>query len=239
MADEKTRVIRQSESPAAAPAPKPLPEPRLVGDKIVFFCPQGHELKVSQTVAGKRGRCTKCGTPVQIPDFGPPAEPEAVADQPADEPTPGEPEPSFTVDAPAASAAPPPPPAAAGGDDVDWNFISGIHAPAAQPAPAESFSGGWEADAGMPAAAETGNPMARLLARLWAEREHGGIVEVHLVGGAVILPEEFAARWSGGTHGVFASQAADGTVTLTAVAWETVQRIVVRHLSAVPGDMFE
>lgn len=91
----------------------------------------------------------------------------------------------------------------------------------------------------MPGAGEASNPMARLLTRLWAEREHGGIVEVHLVGGTVILPEEFAARWSGGTHGVFASQAADGTVTLTAVAWETVQRIVVRHLSAVPDDMFE
>ena len=81
--------------------------------------------------------------------------------------------------------------------------------------------------------------MARLLTRLWAEREHGGIVEIHLKGGNVILPEEFAARWSGESHGLFASQAADGPVTLTAVAWETVQRIVVRHLSAVPGDMFE
>ena len=76
-------------------------------------------------------------------------------------------------------------------------------------------------------------------ARLWAERDHGGIVELHLVGGAVLLPEEFSGRWSGGSHGVFASQAADGSVTLTAVAWDTVQRIVVRQLAAVPGDMFE
>jgi hypothetical protein len=77
------------------------------------------------------------------------------------------------------------------------------------------------------------------LTRLWTERDHGGVVELHLEGGAVILPEEFSARWSVGTHGLFASQAADGTVTLTAVAWDTVQRIVVRQLAAVPGDMFE
>ena len=82
------------------------------------------------------------------------------------------------------------------------------------------------------------NPMARLLARLWAERDHGGIVELHLAGGAVILPEEFSPRWSGASHGVFASQAADGSVTLTAVAWETVQKIVVRQLTEVPNDMF-
>jgi hypothetical protein len=37
---------------------------------------------------------------------------------------------------------------------------------------------------------------------------------------------------------LFASQAADGSVTLTAVAWETVQKIVVRQLAEVPDDMF-
>jgi len=81
--------------------------------------------------------------------------------------------------------------------------------------------------------------MAALLARLWYERDHGGVVEIHLTGGAVLLPEEFSPRWSGGTHGLFASQAADGSVTLTAVAWDTVQRIVVRQLTAVPDDLFD
>ena len=83
------------------------------------------------------------------------------------------------------------------------------------------------------------NPMAMLLTRLWEERDHGGIVELHLVGGAVLLPEEFSPRWSGGTHGLFASQAADGTVTLTAVAWDSIQKVVVRQVQGLPDGMFE
>jgi hypothetical protein len=78
-----------------------------------------------------------------------------------------------------------------------------------------------------------------LVARLWVEREHGGIVELHLTGGSVILPEWFETNWSRGTHGVFASQAVDGSVTLTAVAWDTIQKIVVRQVQGLPDGMFE
>jgi hypothetical protein len=213
MSDEKTRVLGRNVVGAAA-------EPRVVDGQIVFFCPAGHRIVVPVELAGKRGKCSKCSLPTQIPDLH--------AEQPVG---PGP-----------AAAVPPPPPAATAADsgaaaespaDGDWNFISGIAGAAADPAlPSGSASWGQE----MPPEA---NPMARLLARLWAERDHGGIVELHLAGGAVILPEEFSPRWSGASHGVFASQAADGSVTLTAVAWDTVQRIVVRQLAAVPGDMFE
>ena len=80
---------------------------------------------------------------------------------------------------------------------------------------------------------------ALLVTRLWEERRHGGIIELHVAGGSVILPEWFEPRWSGGTHGLFASRAADGTVTLTAVAWEAVQKIVVRQVDGLPDGMFE
>jgi hypothetical protein len=81
--------------------------------------------------------------------------------------------------------------------------------------------------------------VARLVARLWEEREHGGIVELHLTGGSVILPEWYESKWSRGTHGLFASQTADGTITLTAVAWEAIQKVVVRQVSGLPDGMFE
>jgi len=213
MSDEKTRVLARNAVGAAA-------DPKVVDGQIVFFCPAGHRIVVPVELAGKRGKCSKCSLPTQIPDLR--AE-EAVGV------------------APTAAVAPPPPPptavdvgsAADSPGDGDWNFISGIAGGAGDAALA-SGSASWGHD--MPAEA---NPMARLLARLWQERDHGGIVELHLAGGAVILPEEFSPRWSGASHGVFASQAADGSVTLTAVAWDTVQRIVVRQLAAVPGDMFE
>lgn len=193
--------------------------------QIQFFCPAGHRIVVPVALAGKRGKCSKCSVPLQIPDFGIVA--EAV--------------PAEASSSPASPSAPGPVvPAEPLAEEADWNFISGIGQPAVGAEPALDVAA-WQAS--VPSApivaGVDANPMAMLLARLWAERDHGGIVELHLVGGAVLLPEEFSPRWSGGTHGLFASQAADGSVTLTAVAWDTVQRIVVRQLTAVPDDMFD
>ncbi|MFM7244861.1 MAG: hypothetical protein ACKO40_11925 [Planctomycetaceae bacterium] len=227
MSDEKTRVLGRNAAGAA--------EPRIIDGQIVFFCPAGHRLVVPTELAGKRGKCSKCSLPIQIPDLrggeaasGAEAAP-AVAPHPAAAVAPPPPPPATPASPVAADLAAAPEASA----DGDWNFISGIAGTPAAPGLAAGSSS-WGQN--IPPDA---NPMARLLARLWEERDHGGIVELHLAGGAVILPEEFSPRWSGSSHGVFASQAADGSVTLTAVAWDTVQRIVVRQLAAVPGDMFE
>lgn len=93
-----------------------------------------------------------------------------------------------------------------------------------------------DAPAAVPTAA---NPTAALVARLFQEVEHGGVVEVHITGGSVILPEFYDARWSAGAHGLFASRAADGSVTLTAVAWESIQKIIVRQVEGLPDGMFD
>lgn len=95
-------------------------------------------------------------------------------------------------------------------------------------------------DEGGPAAITLVNPTARLMERLWYERRHGGVIEVHLTGAvSPILPSYFYPGWSDGSHGLFASLAADGTVTLTAVAWESVQKIVVRHVDSIPPDFLD
>ena len=54
-----------------------------------------------------------------------------------------------------------------------------------------------------------------------------------------MLFRSFEPQWSRGTHGLFASQAADGTVTLTAVAWDSIQKIIVRQVKGLPDGMFE
>jgi len=111
------------------------------------------------------------------------------------------------------------------------NFVGfSLSAPQATAALPESAEGGGDA---------MGNPTAALVARLFQEMEHGGIVEVHITGGSVILPEFYEPRWSAGSHGLFASRAADGTVTLTAVAWDSIQKIVVRQVEGLPDGMFE
>jgi len=90
------------------------------------------------------------------------------------------------------------------------------------------------------AATVLANPTARLMERLWYERRHGGVIEVHLAGAvSPILPTYFYPAWSDGSHGLFASLAADGTVTLTAVAWDSVQKIIVRHVDSIPPDFLD
>lgn len=227
------------------------PAPVFTAGTIVFHCPRGHRLVVAAKYAGKRGRCDKkgCGAPVTIPV--PPVVVEPAAEAPAleSEPvaSPG------VVEEPAEAVAGPEPagtathvatpeavaderPEAAGGG---WDFISDAEPPPVSGgavAGEESFSvvrATPEQEAGF------GNPTARLVARLWEERDHGGIVELHLAGGSVILPEWYEVNWSRGTHGLFASQAPDGTVTLTAVAWDTIQKVVVRQVRDLPDGLFE
>ncbi|NDC54331.1 MAG: hypothetical protein EBZ74_08575 [Planctomycetia bacterium] len=227
MTEEKTRIV-------------PRAGPRVAGGTITFHCDNGHRINVPVKLAGKRGACSKCGIAVVIPlagatpDRAEPAVPAAVeiaaeaaaATPPAEAfadlfagvaaATPVAEEPAIDVTAPAAE------PATGGGSEVG-DVVAG-YGPEAFATPDET-------------AAE--NPTAQLVARLWLERAHGGVVELHLAGGGVILPEWYEARWSRGTHGLFASQAADGTVTLTAVAWDSIQKVIVRQVEGLPDGMFE
>lgn len=264
MADEKTRVLTAAEAAGLVVEP-----PRFVNGKIVFFCPNGHRLVVAEAHAGKRGRCDKtgCGLPVVIPSR-PSVEQAAVAGiaQAVDEPVADAAGPDEEAEAEAGDAAvaedisaafpaadremtAAPGGAQAAGEPADepaggaaWQFNGGGEdaggiADVEAAAPATASWGGL--DGAEPEGEAFDNPTARLVARLWVEREHGGVVELHLTGGSVILPEWYESRWSRGTHGLFASQAADGSITLTAVAWEAIQKVVVRQVQGLPDGMFE
>lgn len=241
MAEEKTRIIPRG---AADPA---TTKPRRIGDKIVFFCPNGDKVVVPAQYAGKRGLCTKCKVPVVIPNPGAEEtnEPAASAEEPTETPEAAAEE----AATPAAEATEEATPVAEGGEAGkpagqpagEWQFVADVEGSHAgfepqpsrhwdMPAPGAPFG-----DPGQPSE----HPAARLAARLWLERDHGGKFELHLSGGSVILPEWYEPNWSRGSHGLFASQAADGSITLTAVAWDTIEKIVVRQVPAVPDGMFE
>ncbi len=251
MSDEKTRIIPRKQE--ATPA-------RLVGDQIVFLCPNGDRISVPAKLAGKRGQCSKCKVAVVIPTVGggrPAAQPSPVA-PPVEEPeAPAEESPVEAADSqqPAAEEPPlapppaepsfePPIPAAGPAAEGSWNFFDESAGAADASHVGLDMNGGssiaeaWQPPADVPGD-QREHPAARLVARLWAERGHGGIIELHLAGGSVILPEWYEVNWSRGAYGLFASQAVDGTVTLSAVAWDTIEKIVVRQVDGLPDGMFE
>jgi DNA-directed RNA polymerase subunit RPC12/RpoP len=90
-----------------------------------------------------------------------------------------------------------------------------------------------------PPAAARVHPLCKLLRKLWEERERGAIIELHLEGGTMLLPDWFDSKHSRHSHGLFAAQAADGTVSMTVVAWSSVLRVVVRNVEGLPEGMFE
>ena len=194
---------------------------------IEFQCPKGHRIVVAAALAGKRGKCSKCGAVVEIPTaVALEAKPGvSIPDSAAEVAPPLAETGEFPVGVNAADAGAP-------AADESWDFIG-------EPSESVHEAVPWTTAGAAEEAVDAGHPTASLVARLWAERAHGGVIELHLANGSVILPEWYDANWSRGSHGLFASQSADGTVTLTAVAWDTVQKVIVRKLTAVPDDMFQ
>jgi len=81
------------------------------------------------------------------------------------------------------------------------------------------------------------HPLAELLDRLWSSASRGTKIELKLVGGETLVLDHFALDLSQHDHGVFAVKEADGSFTLTAVAWNAVERVQLRGLSELPEAM--
>ena len=235
-----------------SPLPSSADAPRATTGTITFPCPNGHRISVPAKLAGKRGACSKCGTAVVIPPAsvaitapaspptGRPAQAPGEVHVAGGDPQAGD-EGTITLKSPPATGLPGPLGAAL---PVAATTVAPVGAglgPAGRPpgGGAEPVGQGRDAATANGSAAIVANPTALLVARLWGERDHGGIVELHLVGGSVILPEWYEPAWSQGSHGLFASQAVDGSVTLTAVAWDSIQKVVVRQVEGLPDGMFE
>jgi len=205
--------------------------------QIVFLCPNGHKLNGPARMAGRLGQCPHCGAKFQIPTL----------------------EQMTAIDTNEAAEEIEATPTGDNGAGAEfW--------PGEEPSNAESADGEpelaeliYSVETGQAGVRESGeeladdapyyadpdmadqdlHPLARLVMRLWEEREHGGIVELHLNGGVMIVPEWFEKQLSRQSHGLFATQAADGTVTMTAVPWDSVARVVIRGVVGLPDGMFE
>lgn len=257
--------VRAQDSSRDASAAKP-PE-KSAGKsqgKIAFHCPNGHRVIAAAAMAGQRGKCSKCGAAVRIPGqsasrsvSAPRTQPSSLVSPASDEAEAEDREQSADVQG--GDGGMPPTAAPRPAEAVD-DMFSGLVTTGESHASATDFvelsqqlshlSGQDRSSSveqpplepmtvGESGGSPPPNLTATLMARLFQEVQHGGIVEVHITGGSVIMPEFYEPRWSVGAHGLFASRAADGTVTLTAVAWDSIQKIIVRQVDGLPDGMFE
>lgn len=87
-------------------------------------------------------------------------------------------------------------------------------------------------------AAEKAHPLAALLGRLWPYKEQGASLEIHLGDGKIVIPDRYSAPAAHPSLALFAVREANGSHTLTAVAWDSIERIAVRQLQQLPKDLF-
>jgi hypothetical protein len=235
--DDKPVAKNGNNKPAAAPKDQ----------QIEFLCPNGHRLFGSPNLAGRAGECPECGARFRIPSLD-----EVSLDDKALDVQPSDPmsdiaatstPPISTIASTSQSVATSGPSVAASGSSVAASGSKTQH----NPSPKMSTNtqnraqSAWE-DEVMPAtvwsiaagSALVEQPVATLFARLWTTRPKGARIEIQMRDGEVIVVDQFMAALSQQSHGVFCFQAADNSYTLMAVAWETIDRILVRGLTEMP-----
>lgn len=236
---------------------------------ITFLCPQGHRLTCPDELAGKPGKCPKCGVVVRVPPGNPPAAgadgdasriesagdnltmsdlaadqiiflcpnghrlhgPASLAGRPGQCPHCGT---RFLVPSP---------------DDEDEqeersgafveqeeeNFpLNDVVIQIDTSGKGGSSKGGKSGFTSASSVSSSTHPTAALLSQLWRYKAHGASIEIHLGDGKLIEPEQFSLK--NAHHALFASQEGNGTYTLTAVAWTSIERIVVRGLEQLPKE---
>lgn len=214
----------------------PAPSGTKLAD-ISFSCPNGHRLHGPRSLQGQVGECPKCKTKFRVPVID-----WQVAGEGQTSGTPA----SQAVGQAAQDTAVglPPQPTTLGredadddDDDISLDGIEEIDA-ASVLSPPQPTSRATTAQARAADDSAT-HPLEQLMLRLWRERAHGGVVEVHLDTGAVLVPDWWAAGQSTKSYGLFAVQTAEGTYEMHAVIWSHVRQISVRGLSELPGGVFE
>lgn len=192
------------------------------GDTIVFLCPNEHRLHGPRSLEGKAGQCPHCGVRFRVPS----------SDDPPDEVDPGSQ--ILVGERPAVGELAVQDVAVEEADEgPSFNFLIDAVQERGAPVPALAF------DAPAGGASGGRHQLAELFVKLWDERARGAVVELHLADGATIAPDRFARELSRRDYGVFAVKEADGTHTLTLVAWDAIRRISFRRVAKLPKKVFD
>ncbi len=216
--------------------------------QIEFLCPNGHHLHGPASLQGRPGACPECGSRFRIPVLDEGAE-EAQHEEISIDSTVGreaaamglvEPEAIEALGAAdaaevaeqsysAAEIASPDELAIPLPETAERETASNTQIELREPG--SSVVGGPR----RPDGRAGGHPLAKILAQLWAAKDQQAKVELHISGGDTLAPDHFARAMSGDTHGVFGRKESDGTWTVTVLAWDAVERIVVREAKSLPA----
>lgn len=178
-------------------------------DEIEFLCPNDHLLHGPAALQGRPGQCPECGSRFRIPSY----KDLAVSGPPQMEDGPGHDSDLSSVEITATEHE-----ASQGGSDLDRG------------APAQNASPSNEASR-----TSGRHPAAQLMGRLWKLKSQGATVEIRYGEGHRLTPDDFVRSLSSATHGVFAVREPNGTLTLTAMPWDSIQVVIARGVRQLEG----
>lgn len=219
-------VPQKEDASLDGPVAEAAAEPAGVGQRrgsrepqIEFLCPNGHRLHGPASLQGRLGQCPDCGSRFRIPIYD-----EGNDDEQAEL-------------------------------GIEMGRADGRRSSDSRITPPEiSFEGSSRAkdedeDEQVPdnpsdamrtdiSASDSAlgaiHPLGAIFAKLWVEKARGATFELVFDDQRVLTPDAFIKTLSPPSHGVFAIKESNGTITLEAVAWEAVQRLVVRNLKRMP-----
>jgi hypothetical protein len=234
-------ALSDKKPPTAATAPQPR-------GQIEFLCPNGHRLHGPASLQGKPGQCPDCGSRFRIPIYDEVSAEEEAASQISLGRVNGRE--GSGIGAPAATGTPAPEspesPAPSGKGPIPPAEIAVPPAekpvpPAASPVPAAEGPPP-PVEIPMPTTISTrlaaNHDMQALFIRLWEMRPKDAAIKIYLRDGETLVPHDFLKKLSEQTRqALFTSKESDGTITLTAVAWDSVVRVSVRGLKELPKGL--
>ena len=185
-------------------------------DQIEFLCPNGHRLSAAAKLQGRPGQCPECGTKFRIPTYE-----DARGKSDADEKKPVDGIDLTTPDDSAMNL------------DEMGAFEENPGADA-RPGVEEILAAVRTSGSGRLGSAGGAGSLGKLFCELWARKSAEAVIELHLSGDEKIVPDRFSPKLSQGSHGVFLVDETDGTHTLAVVAWESIERLLVRGMKDLP-----
>lgn len=207
---------------------------------ISFLCPNGHKLNAPASLQGRVGQCPHCKAKFRIPTLveessveiagvptveAPVPTPSAaeVAEEPIEESA------SESVVAENSALAND---SASQISEIAPSEIREITPSALGMSLDQNELGGNSPSSGV------SHSLMSIFDTLWEERAHGAVVELHLADGVIVTPDWWAQSLSATGYGVFALENRDGSYQMEAIAWDSVQRIIVRNITELPGGLF-